>query len=153
MRDRGATRKCLGLDCLQERLRLIAAARVSVGAMVRTAHPTGALRIMSPEFLYTVPGIPSYTRTRLDRRSGHRGQEVEALAGRRRVSATRVRLKPRPPMWDRGATAPTMIKAREPRARLPGACARCESAPAPHQMEFCILAPTLGVFALKCGRF
>ena len=28
----------------------------------------------------------------LDRRSGRRGQEVEALAGRRRVSAPRVRL-------------------------------------------------------------
>jgi len=34
----------------------------------------------------------------LDRRSGRRGQEVEALAGRRRVSAPRVRLKPRPPV-------------------------------------------------------
>ena len=29
-------------------------------------------------------------------------QEVEALAGRRRVSATRVRLKPRPPVWGLG---------------------------------------------------
>ena len=47
----------------------------------------------------------------LDRRSGRRGQEVEALAGRRRVSAPRVRLKPRPPVRDLGAAAETMIKA------------------------------------------
>jgi len=39
---------------------------------------------------------------------------------------------------------------RESRGRLLGACARCESAPARHQMELCVLAPTLGVFALKC---
>jgi hypothetical protein len=41
---------------------------------------------------------PSVERGGLDRRSGRRGQEVEALAGRRRVSAPRVRLKPRPPV-------------------------------------------------------
>jgi len=42
--------------------------------------------------------LPAITRQGLDRRSGRRGQEVEALAGRRRVSAPRVRLKPRPPV-------------------------------------------------------
>jgi hypothetical protein len=40
-----------------------------------------------------------------------RRQEVEALAGRHRVFAALIRLKPRPPVWDAWVAAGTMIKA------------------------------------------
>ena len=44
-----------------ERLRSIAAARVSIGAMVRTARPTVALSILSSEFPLEYATLPSRT--------------------------------------------------------------------------------------------